>query len=333
MLKRLIVFLFVLSMLGGAIMAQDEYTCDGGEADIILAAEAALEAGDLELAAQLATEAETLCTSNPLRYTQAMRVKGEVEMAVQRAEIQAFVAGAEPGLVAVGDYALFLMCQGQGTPTVIFEHGFGDTLVSWEDVPAAIATETRVCLYDRLGVGFSDNAPTASRRTTADQVADLALLLQAAAVEGPYVLVGHSQGGMNAALFAHTYPDDVVGVVLVDAYHPDFLFDYFTEPIVLGGERLDRYTSALELAAIAEDGLGDVPLAVLTQNPSPTDVEYPAATWLPSQQQYATWSTNSRYIVVEDSGHYIQRDQPQAIIEAVQWVLNAATDRPAASTR
>ena len=89
---------------------------------------------------------------------------------------------------------LYLLCAGHGSPTVILEAGLGGDHRDWEPVQSEIALRTRVCSYDRLGIGFSQQAP---KRATADQKADdLHALLAAANVDGPYVLVGHSYGGM-----------------------------------------------------------------------------------------------------------------------------------------
>ena len=109
---------------------------------------------------------------------------------------------------------LNLYCTGAGRPNVILESGFGATLWSWASVQPRIAATNRVCSYDRAGMGFSDLGP--SPRDGAAQVADLAALLRAAKLGPPYVLVGHSAGGMTMRLFADAYPKRVKGLVLVD---------------------------------------------------------------------------------------------------------------------
>src|SRR5215208_4630262 len=135
---------------------------------------------------------------------------------------------AIPGaLVEIGDRSLFLSCSGTGSPTVILESGLNDTATVWSAVQSEVARTTRVCSYDRADVpgGASDPSdPTASTprlRSATELVADLHALLAAAAVPGPYVLVGHSVGGLLVRLYASPYPDDVVGMVLVDATHED----------------------------------------------------------------------------------------------------------------
>ena len=109
---------------------------------------------------------------------------------------------------------LNLYCVGNGSPTVIFESGLTDPINVWGYVQPVVARKTRTCSYDRAGVGFSD----AGRRpaTSANIVDDLHHLLIAAKIKPPYVLVAHSAGGLNATLYAYTYPSEVAGMVLVD---------------------------------------------------------------------------------------------------------------------
>jgi len=114
-----------------------------------------------------------------------------------------------PGkLVDVGGYRLHLNCQGQGGPTVVMESGNGNFSLNWGRVPREVAKFTRVCTYDRAGLGWSDRSP--QPRTAHNLVADLHTLLARSGVEPPYVLVGHSLGGMLMRLYAHEHPDQVV---------------------------------------------------------------------------------------------------------------------------
>ena len=114
---------------------------------------------------------------------------------------------------------LNLYCVGQGSPTVVFDAGLGGNTASWDLVQPAVALKTRACTYDRAGLGFSD--PSTRPGTSANAVDDLHRLLMAAGIKPPYILVGHSLGGMNARLYADEYPSEVVGMVLVDPSHED----------------------------------------------------------------------------------------------------------------
>jgi pimeloyl-ACP methyl ester carboxylesterase len=125
-----------------------------------------------------------------------------------------------PGkLVDVGGYKMHIDCTGEGSPTVILDSGLGDTYVSWRKVQPQIAKFTRVCSYDRAGIGYSDSS--SQPRTSKVVAGELHALLQAAGIAPPYILVGHSMGGYNVRLYASLYRNEVAGMVLVDASHPD----------------------------------------------------------------------------------------------------------------
>ena len=121
--------------------------------------------------------------------------------------------------VQVGSIRMNIDCSGQGSPTVILESGLGGPSVDWLMVQPEVAKFARVCSYDRAGYGWS-NAGTEPRSSL--QIAhELKQLLQAAGERGPYVLVGHSMGGYDIRVYTGQYPNDVVGMVLVDASHED----------------------------------------------------------------------------------------------------------------
>ncbi|WP_425573076.1 alpha/beta fold hydrolase [Nocardioides panacihumi] len=128
-------------------------------------------------------------------------------------------AGPMPGrLVDVGGYRLHLDCVGTGSPTVVLLNGLGETSPQWARVSAPIARSTRVCTYDRAGQGWSDDSPNPADATQA--ATDLHRLLAEAGEPGPYVLAGHSLGGIHALTYAHLYRKQVAGVVLLDSSSP-----------------------------------------------------------------------------------------------------------------
>lgn len=135
--------------------------------------------------------------------------------------------------VDIGGYSLHIYCMGEGLPTIVFDSGIGGFSLEWSDIQAALARESRVCIYDRAGYGWSDRSPYP--RTSNVIASELHRLLTRAAVPGPYLLVGHSFGGYNIRYFASEYPGKVDGLVLVDASHPR-QFDYFPES---GREKAD----------------------------------------------------------------------------------------------
>jgi pimeloyl-ACP methyl ester carboxylesterase len=125
-----------------------------------------------------------------------------------------------PGqLVDIGGYKMHIYCAGQGSPTIILDAGMGDSFISWHKVQSEIAKFTRVCSYDRAGLGYSDSSPLP--RTSRVIVDELHRLLQHAGITGPLILVGHSMGGFDVRLYASLYRSEVVGMVLVDSSHPE----------------------------------------------------------------------------------------------------------------
>lgn len=115
---------------------------------------------------------------------------------------------------------LNLYCTGKGSPTVVFDAGLGDVTATWVLVQPVIAAHSQACSYDRAGLGFSD--PGRRAGDSANIVDDLHRLLVAVSIKPPYILVGHSYGGMNVRLYADTYPAEVVGMVLVDSAEEDW---------------------------------------------------------------------------------------------------------------
>ncbi len=121
-----------------------------------------------------------------------------------------------PGkLIDIGGYKLHLDCQGEGEITVVMDYGLGNLSSLWSLVQSKVAKFTQVCTYDRAGYGWSERSPYP--RTSQQLVRELHLLLTKAEIKPPYILVGHSLGGLNMRLFASQYPDEVRAIVLVDA--------------------------------------------------------------------------------------------------------------------
>jgi pimeloyl-ACP methyl ester carboxylesterase len=121
-----------------------------------------------------------------------------------------------PGtLIDVGGYSLHLNCTGSGSPTVVLEPGAGEMSANMGWITPSVARHTRVCVYDRAGRGWSETADTP--QDGARIATDLHTLLHRAGIPGPYVLAGHSFGGLYARIFAAHYPDEVAGLVLVDS--------------------------------------------------------------------------------------------------------------------
>jgi pimeloyl-ACP methyl ester carboxylesterase len=121
--------------------------------------------------------------------------------------------------VDVGGRKMHIDCTGDGSPTVILDSGLGESYLSWRKVQPQIAKFTRVCSYDRAGLGYSD---ASSQPRTSNVIAEeLHALLKAADILPPYVIVGHSMGGYDVRVYTSLYRNEIVGMVLVDSSHPD----------------------------------------------------------------------------------------------------------------
>lgn len=341
--KMTLVGLVIVTLAGLQIphvaQAQTEWTCDEGETDVLNAAQAAFDAGDYAQAAELAGVAVTLCTHNIRRLQTALGLQEmaetQLEIAEQAAAEADLIANSEPGLVDLGDYSLFMRCEGErqnpDDPIVIFESGGNMPIETWDDVFPAIVTETRACVYDRLGVGLSDPVAEGEIRTARNMADDLALLLETAEIEGPYLFVGHSLAGLILRIFIAEHLDQVVGAVMVDVStagmierlaeaDPNIMDDLL--PVGSGPEHLDFLTSIDEAGAVGD--FGDIPLIVLTAEDSPSAVQRPV--WLELQAELAALSTNGEHRILEDVNHFIQNDEPEVVIEAILEILDAARD-------
>src|SRR5215471_5727433 len=115
----------------------------------------------------------------------------------------------EGRLVEVNGHKMHVVCEGEGTPTVILDSGLGDSYVSWRRVQPQIAKFAHVCSYDRAGMGYSE--PGSKPRNSKVIASELHALLQAASIPPPYVLVGHSMGGYNVRVYTSLYRNEVVG--------------------------------------------------------------------------------------------------------------------------
>jgi pimeloyl-ACP methyl ester carboxylesterase len=278
---------------------------------------------------------------------------------------------------------MYLMCRGEGGPTVVLEAGAGNDADTWDSVvlgPDAeqtavlpgVAGFTRVCAYDRPGTMLdpdrrSRSDPAPMPRGAADMVADLHALLGAAAIPGPYVLAAHSFGGLVARLYAATYPDEVVGLVLVDASHEDYntamkealtpeqwaAMERLSAQTPPDLERMDTDASFAQLrTAAAAQPLPSLPLVVLSRG-IPMSAELPPemlselppdfpwdtfeTVWQELQADLAALVPGARQVIATESGHYVQIQQPQLVIDAARQVVEAVRDpstwaTPAASS-
>ena len=240
------------------------------------------------------------------------------------------MTAAEPGK---------MMCIGTRSPdapVVVLEAGAGAGIEAWAKVAPAIAEFARVCAYDRPGLRrywTNDEAPTPP--TPAQVVDILDRALTNAGERPPYVLVGHSYGGMIVRLFAATFPDRVKGVVLVDSAHEDQLRRYNESPPPLPAPGAHIMMPEIYDIAAMNEALGarpwhaTIPLLVVTRGhagaangPAPTpDTVARYEIWLELQRELATRSPRAEHLIAKNSGHNIQNDEPQVIVDGVRRIV------------
>lgn len=225
--------------------------------------------------------------------------------------------------VSVGSYQLFMNEQGSQGPVVVFESGRGDTVDTWQQVMPEVAKFARAVSYDRVNLGASQNLPDTQLPVTAALVAEnLHLMLHNAKIAPPYILVGHSNGGLYVQMFARLFPKEVAGVVFVDAASPD---QAFADP--LPSKTDPDYAEALGFKASQEQikqapAFPHVPIIVLTasyHSADPSDADQKL--WDGYQDQLARLSPDSMHLYAYGSDHYIQKFQPNLVVDAVYTLV------------
>jgi pimeloyl-ACP methyl ester carboxylesterase len=253
--------------------------------------------------------------------------------------------GRYSGWFDIGGRRLFLRCTGHRSPTVVFEGGLTQ---DWLELQNRLAGFTRVCSYDRPGGPRSRSDPAPTPRTARDFVADLHALLRAAGVPGPYVLAGHSNGGLFTLLFASAHPRQVVGLVLIDAVHPATIRRRLAmlKPLVSpeewealrqamitvlprlrDPEGIDIWTSERQTRkALRRSPLRPMPLVVLAHGRLDPDVPFPEEEerlWQQLQRELAQLVPGGRLVIATESGHDIHHDQPELVLDAIRDVVRA----------
>ena len=220
-----------------------------------------------------------------------------------------------------------------GKPLVLLEAGGGDGLNTWSLVQGPIGEFSRACAYDRPTLIRGTVGPRASSSPD-DVVRTLRDVLSALGEPPPYLMVGHSYGGMIVRLYATRYPSEVVGLVLVDSSHEDQLTRFEAiDPGTARELRAPSQSEALDLVAFS-DALNanrwhsTIPLVVLTHGkipPAPPGREAQSdgleKAWLDLQRELVTRSPAATHVMAARSGHYIHRDEPALVIDAVRQVV------------
>lgn len=237
-------------------------------------------------------------------------------------------------LVSTDNGQMHIRCIGSGAQTVVLIAGWDDGGDKWGAIEPAISERARVCSYSKFGTGTSD-APS-STQTFDTEAADLHALLDEAGEPGPYVALGHSFGGAVAVTFASKYADEVSGLALLDASPTSWPATVCSVAAYEGGcavmhdptlspERLDVFRAFEEVATITS--LGDLPMTVITAahrtDPALAQSELARldAVWAEGVGRWAGLSSSSSVVSVENTGHNIELDQPQVVIQELLDLL------------
>lgn len=232
-------------------------------------------------------------------------------------------------LTQIDNRHLYGQRMGERGPIVIIDAGLGDSSASWTEIQRAVSAFARVLVYDRAGLGRSDPAPV--QRAAQDIIADLRHLLAATLLQPPYILVAHSWSGINARYFANEYPDEIAGMVLIDAVHED-KYERFAsiqteeqnarmwaavKDPAKNDEHIDRIASIEQMRATPR--LYNFPLIVLTRA-SKDDPWNQIETSL--QAEFLKLSSNSKQYVSTSNDHFLNKTDPALIVNAIQEIIN-----------
>ena len=218
---------------------------------------------------------------------------------------------------------------GEGNYTVVLENDLGEEMDSWDEVFELIAQNSKVLAYNRPG--YSDSTPTSSPRTPLQIANDLRKLLIISNNHPPYILVGHGLGGNYMLTYAEQYPQEVAGIVLIETPHPDFLglCDEAgikgCDPVAAIVDKIPNhvrieYKESKEIF-LPED-ISDIPLVVVSKTPTialSKSKKY-RTLWIQTQRDLTSMSTNSQHIIATHAGKYVQHDEPDTIIKAIDWI-------------
>lgn len=232
-------------------------------------------------------------------------------------------AQAAGQVVEADGQRMWISCTGTGSPTAVLINGLGSDHTIWKPVVGRLEKQARVCVADRPGLGSSPKRKGSTRTDAGEHADELRAALAAAGESGPYVLIAHSYGGLIARAFAAQTPDDVDGVMLVDAVYPGihrtFLPSYSGDWHE-GGTTIDM--GASERATGDGPDLRDTPLVVITAGKPGNGSSWADRKWNREQARTAKLSTQGRHWFAKRSGHVVQRDQPGIIAKGLGWILD-----------
>lgn len=239
-------------------------------------------------------------------------------------------------MIDVDGHQIFLESSGEGGPTVVLESGIGSagSLSGWGQVVDGIKDSARICFYDRAGLGNSEPGP--EPRDCDQIVEELHTLLLNAGLHPPFILVGHSMGGLYIQVFAARYPGEVAGMVFVDPSPKEFVEPLTAEELAditkagLPSGVMAEITTGIN-ASVAEvqaiGSLPDVPVVVLTSSLAfaMADGGIGSERWQllsDCHQSLADQVGDGIHIIASTAGHCIQVDEPNLVIDAIRSVID-----------
>ncbi|MCF6409867.1 alpha/beta fold hydrolase [Pseudalkalibacillus salsuginis] len=238
-------------------------------------------------------------------------------------------------LVDIGGTDLYYEYVGESNdgPTIVFESGYGWSLDKWNPIREEISKFARMFMYDREGVGRSGNSDRPKH--SLQIIENLRNLLKKADIKPPYILVGHSFGGINVRLYASRYPAEVKGIILLDSAHEDQnkkmvpLFTKDIQQVYLGQfvveASLDEFEESLE--QVRGTTLKNIPLIVMTGGTQQHHTQESMAAWMDFQKELKNLSTKSKHIIVKEAGHAIHHDSPNIVIDAIKEMVCSIDSR------
>lgn len=260
--------------------------------------------------------------------------------------------------IDVGGYSLYINCTSafKDKPTVILEAGMNESSETWNKIQPEVSKFARVCVYDRAGLGKSDKL-LQTKRTAGQIVKDLQILLEKAQINGPFILVGHSFGGLIVRQFAVSFSKNVVGMVLVDSVHEEESEKWLSiipaevrkqleadgaamQP--LGRESIDVAESEKQLKVT--NWRTNIPLIVLARGKASYNIEDYAPmlrSFAPKgeelriemQKDLACKSTNNSFSFAEKSGHFIHHDEPELVVQSIRAVIESVRSKKPLKTK
>ena len=260
-------------------------------------------------------------------------------------------------MISVGSHDLQIHREGKGTPTVVIEAGITDRLENWRALQERIAQVTHIITYNRAGYGQSEAGPLP--RDCDREAEELKALLDNASVPGPFVVVGHSLGGLNAQVFAAKYPEDVVGIVLLDPPPLSFIRgEEYTSLLAMANQMTAEWQAIADASAqtaeekaqtvffrmiasehremfgksakIASEisSFGNTPLLVMAAGRSNSAfgdlAEEYQAYWIEQSRSLSQKSSIGKFVLAEKSTHYLYKDVPDRVVDGILSIVYQA---------